>query len=71
VAAFGENHIFTSFCHDRIALAYRGLKQYNKALEHFRKALEIRRLQPTSEEGAIQQSMKYIEETEKIIEDEQ
>ena len=71
VVAFGENHIFTSFCHDSIALTYRGLKQYDKALEHFRKALKIRRSQPTSEEDAIQQSQKYIVETEKMIEDEQ
>ena len=71
VAAFGENHIFTSFCHDSIALAYRGLKQYDKALEHFRKALIIRRSQPTTEEEAIQQSLKYIVETEKMIKDEQ
>ena len=70
VAAFGENHIFTSSCHDSIALAYRGLKQYDKALEHFRKALKIRRSKPTSEEDAIQQSQKYIVETEKMIEDE-
>ena len=71
VVAFGEDHIFTSFCHDSIALAYRGLKQYDKALEHFRKALKIRRSQPTYEEDAILQSLKYIEDTEKIIEDEQ
>ena len=70
VAAFGENHTFTSSCHDSIALAYCGLKQYVKALEHFRKALKIRRLQPSFEEDTIQQSLKYIEETEKMIEDE-
>lgn len=46
-------------------------RQYDKALDHFRKALKIRLLHPTSEEGAILQSLKYIEETEIIIEDEQ
>ena len=46
-------------------------RQYDKAMENFRKAHKIRRLHPTSEEGAIQQSLKYIEETEIIIEDEQ
>ena len=70
-AAFGENHIFTSFCHDSIAFAYRGLKQYDKALDHFRKAHEIRQTQPNPNDSTIRQSLKYIEETEKMMENEQ
>ena len=67
ITAFGENHIKTSYCHNSIALAYRGLEQYNKALEHFKAALEIRQSQPNPDEDAIQQSLKYIEETEKLM----
>lgn len=65
----GDISLNVAYCHSSVALAYRGLGQHEKALKYHQKALEIRQSQLPPDDPAIQQTLEYIEETKKLIND--
>lgn len=64
----GEQHIEVAYCHNSIALAYRLMKKYDDALEHFNAAFEIRKAILLPGHNDINKSEQYIQETLKMKE---
>ena len=66
---FGDEHPDTVYSYEDIGNVFTHLGNYPKAIEHFEKALEIRRAVLPADDPAIQQTLEYIEEIKKLIND--
>ena len=60
---YGEQHAEVARCHNSIGLAYRLMKRFDEALDHFKVALDIRMALLPRNHDDIKKSESYIEET--------